>query len=275
MEIDLKVCLPSPAEQKFLRAYAGQLCAAHLVRRFEGFIHNLNGPLQILWLRSEQLEKEIGGLCDGRDEAVKGGQAALGRKLRGRLDSFSKAFKQLDASLKFITKDGVTRCRRGSEVLSVKDVLAEVLFLMKADMFFKHQVEMDFVPAEKVTQVLAQHNLLSALFLSLIQNALEAMASSPVRRLVIEVDTDDRMVVTRVRDTGCGLDGRNIERLFAPFFTTKDVGQEYNGDVVNHQGLGLSLTAVLVSDYQGKMAVDTNPHGTTFSVAIPLHVSPE
>ena len=274
MEIDLKACLSSPADQKFLRAYAGQLCAAHLVRRLEGFIHNLNGPLQILWLRSEQLEKEIGGLCDGRDETVKGGQAALGRKLRGRLDSFLKAFKQLDDSLKFITKDGVTRCRRGFEVLSLKDVLAEVLFLMKADMFFKHQVEVDFVPTEKVTQVLAQHNYLAAVFLSLIQNALEAMVSSPVRRLVIEVDTDNRMGVTRVRDTGCGVDDRNIERLFAPFFTTKD-GQEYDGEVVNHQGLGLSLTAVLVSDYKGQMAVETNPDGTTFSVALPLHVPPE
>ena len=274
MEIDLKACLPSSSDQKFLRAYAGQLCAAHLVRQFEGFIHNLNGPLQILWLRSEQLEKEIGGLCDGRDESVIGGQAALGRKLRGRLDSFSKAFKQLDDSLKFITKDGVARCRKGCEELSLEGVMADVLFLMKADMFFKHQVEVDFVPAGKATQVLVQHNYLAAVFLSLIQNALEAMVNSPVRRLLIEVDADSQAAIARVRDTGCGVGDPNIERLFDPFFTTKD-GQEYNGEVVNHRGLGLSLTAVLVSDYKGKMAVETRPDGTTFSVSLPLHVSLE
>ena len=273
MRIDYQCGSFSPGYVKLLRAYADQLCSAYFIRRLEGFIHNLNGPLQILWLRSEQIEKEIGGFRGMVDQTAKEGYDALSRRLGERVDSFVKAFRQLDDSLKFVTKDGVSRCRRGPEALSMHDVLSDVLFLMRADMFFKHQVEVNLVSEDKPAQVYAQHHYLCALFLSLIQNGLEAMVNSDVRRLLIEVNASEDKVVTHVRDTGCGVDERHIDRLFDLFFTTKN-GQEYNGELIKHDGLGLPLVSVLASDYKGTIAFETSGDNTTFSIELPAYPMP-
>jgi signal transduction histidine kinase len=266
-EVDPKDLALSSANRRLLHAYGEQLCGAYFVRRLEGFIHNLNGPLQILWLRSEQLEKEISGFQPDPGAAEE--HTSWARKLGGRLDSFLKAFRQLDDSLKFITKDGIGRCGNDAESLSVNDVLGDVLFLMKADMFLKHQVEVNFEPADPAARIQGRRNQLCALFLCLIQNSLEAMVDSPVRRLSIQVSGDHRKVVTRVHDTGCGIDERYSDRLFELFFTTKS-DQRYNGEWVTHKGLGLPLVSALISDYEGKIAFESQAGNTVFSVEFPV-----
>jgi CheY-like chemotaxis protein len=69
-----------------------------------------------------------------------------------------------------------------------------------------------------------------------------------------------------VSDTGCGIQPENLQRLFDPFYTTKDVGQG--------SGLGLPTVLGIVRNHSGFLQVESTPgRGTTFRIFLPEHPS--
>ena len=71
-----------------------------------------------------------------------------------------------------------------------------------------------------------------------------------------------------IRDTGSGIDAANLDKLFDPFFSTKDVGQGL--------GLGLSLSYGIIRDFGGTIRVESNTDGgAAFIVQVPALPSPE
>jgi len=73
-----------------------------------------------------------------------------------------------------------------------------------------------------------------------------------------------RYVVLNVRDTGTGIEDHHIERIFDPFFSTKDQGQG--------TGLGLSNVLQMMEQFQGGISIQSELKvGTTFSLYFPEH----
>jgi signal transduction histidine kinase len=65
-----------------------------------------------------------------------------------------------------------------------------------------------------------------------------------------------------VRDQGPGIPEEDIDKIFNPFFTTKEAGT----------GLGLSVVHQIVTHHGGTIKTERNPdRGMTFSLVIPLH----
>ncbi len=78
--------------------------------------------------------------------------------------------------------------------------------------------------------------------------------------------TERRWMAIAVRDTGVGLDDATRERVFEPFYTTKDVG--------DGTGLGLSVSWGLVREHGGWIDVESRPGaGSTFTVFLPASES--
>ena len=72
-----------------------------------------------------------------------------------------------------------------------------------------------------------------------------------------------RMLELAVRDSGHGLDREEIERMFEPLYTTKDIG--------HGTGLGLAIVDHIVRDHGGELLVESEPQrGTTVRVLLPL-----
>ncbi|MGV1100551.1 ATP-binding protein [Thiovibrio sp. JS02] len=68
-----------------------------------------------------------------------------------------------------------------------------------------------------------------------------------------------------VRDTGCGMDTALLERIFEPYFTTKEAGKG--------TGLGLAVTHGIVTSHGGQIrVVSTTGLGSTFSIYLPRHI---
>jgi len=70
-------------------------------------------------------------------------------------------------------------------------------------------------------------------------------------------------VRTDIQDTGRGISAENLDKVFDPFYTTKQPGQGW--------GLGLSICHRIVEDCDGRIDIDSEPgKGSTFSVLLPL-----
>jgi signal transduction histidine kinase len=89
-------------------------------------------------------------------------------------------------------------------------------------------------------------------------NAVDAMPEGG--ELLVSTSNDDGSVTITFQDTGCGIEKRNIERIFYPFFTTKERGT----------GLGLAIAYRIIEEHQGRMRVESSAGiGTTFQIILP------
>jgi PAS domain S-box-containing protein len=108
--------------------------------------------------------------------------------------------------------------------------------------------------------VLADKEQLKRVIVNLIDNAFEAMNEAPVRKLLLATSHASADTVRfSVSDTGCGISAADKEKLFLPYFSTKDRGT----------GLGLAIVSHIVTEHHGKVRVEDNrPTGATFIVEL-------
>ncbi|MDA5557928.1 sensor histidine kinase [Shimia sp. MMG029] len=93
---------------------------------------------------------------------------------------------------------------------------------------------------------------LGQVFVNLITNAADAMTDQPARQIDISIQTAPRLCVL-VRDTGPGIDAP--DKIFDPFYTTKEVGSSEG------MGLGLSISYGLVQSFGGNIRGSNHPEG--------------
>ncbi len=113
---------------------------------------------------------------------------------------------------------------------------------------------------DAVPEVLANPTELQQVFLNLIVNAVQAMNSDGI--LTLSCRQEDEDVAVTVQDTGRGIEKENLDKVFNPFFTTKEAGAG--------TGLGLSIAHHIVTKYGGRILLDSEEgRGTTFTVILP------
>lgn len=115
--------------------------------------------------------------------------------------------------------------------------------------------------------VLADPESMRRAFANLVDNAAEAMQGSLLRVLSIssKLIEDGTAVEVAIADTGHGLTDEMRERLFLPFYSTKQRGT----------GLGLSIAAKIVQEHGGSIRAESNtPKGARFLVHLPLMETP-
>jgi len=115
--------------------------------------------------------------------------------------------------------------------------------------------------------VLVDRVQIQQVLVNLFRNALEAMAHSEQRTLVVtNVKVADDMIEISVSDTGHGIGKENEANLFQTFFTTKETGM----------GVGLSISRTIVEAHGGRMWAETNASGgATFRFTLPAATSEE
>jgi len=115
--------------------------------------------------------------------------------------------------------------------------------------------------------VLADPEQLKQVLINILDNASEATDEGGEVRVSFALETgqDGReAVVIRVSDTGCGMPDDVRERIFDPFYTTKDHGT----------GLGLSIAAQIMAGHRGRLVLETTSHrGSVLVVSIPAVVA--
>ena len=123
------------------------------------------------------------------------------------------------------------------------------------------KIQLEFYWGENVPQVNGDPGQLKQAFYNLVRNAMQAMPSGG--SLTIRCTADDSFVMLSVSDSGCGIKRENMQKIFKPFFTTKNAGT----------GLGLMIVERIVREHGGALAVDSMENaGTTFTISLPRRV---
>ncbi len=161
---------------------------------------------------------------------------------------------------------------RGEAVpIKVNAILLDVISFLEPQLQLS-EITLDLAIDEDVSWVLAQEVRLEQVLLNLIQNAIQALASntSPVLRIATfkAVETDPvtseekAYVGISVTDNGEGILPEVLDKVFDPFFTTREVG--------SGTGLGLSIAERIVRGFNGRITVKSEPGITTsFTVYLP------
>ena len=104
---------------------------------------------------------------------------------------------------------------------------------------------------------------LQQVLVNLILNSVDAMDAVVGREriLTIDVEGDGSVITIAVGDTGDGVKQEHLDKIFEPFYTTKQDGM----------GLGLSICRSIVGAHGGKLwASRGNPFGTTFHMTLSI-----
>jgi signal transduction histidine kinase len=107
--------------------------------------------------------------------------------------------------------------------------------------------------------LMADDKLLAQVFINVIKNSVEAFANCSTEGAISinAIRNPDGRIVLTVTDNGPGIDADTLEKIFIPFFTTKESGS----------GIGLSLSRQIMRIHNGNITCDSTPGiGTTISM---------
>jgi len=110
------------------------------------------------------------------------------------------------------------------------------------------------------------HNEMKQVCINIINNAFQAMPQGGDLQIRLDASLDGEVFI-EVADTGSGIAPEHLDKIFEPFFSTKDAG--------NGTGLGLSISYRIVHNHGGRIEVESKPgNGTVFRVFLPVYQKP-
>ena len=161
------------------------------------------------------------------------------------------------------------------EIIDVNEAISSMIKMLRR--MIGENIELVWKPAPRPCRVFIDPSQIDQILANLAVNARDAIGPGggtleirtsfetirPETRSDFSEIPAGEFVILTVRDTGCGMDGRTLERIFEPFFTTKPSG--------DGTGLGLSTVFGIVKQNRGSIHVTSEQdEGTTFTIFLPF-----
>lgn len=218
-----------------------------------GIAHEINNPLTSVLCCAEALLRRLhdtpGLELDPRLEAFPRYLQIIEResiRCKGIIDNLLSFGRQSDGR---------------SVAVDMNAILLEVVELIGHQPTFR-RVQVATALKQGLPCVHGDPSALRQVCMNLLINAHQAIAGDGLVELTTEGPSGGMISIT-IRDTGCGIAKDNIDRIWDPFFTTKQVGKGL--------GLGLALTYDIVKRHGGEIQVTSTPgKGSRFVVLLPV-----
>lgn len=222
---------------------------AYLGEMASGVAHELNNPLTVIKGLSQYLGKGRAGPEKTAQVAAKVEDAA------DRMANIIRHMREYARQSGGIRKSGLDLCR-----------LIRNAFMLHDEQLRIHNISVDLdLPAEPVI-IDGDPNRLESVFRSLILNsrdAFEERGSEERGRISVQVQKKADRILVQFEDDAGGMPKEICDRVFEPFFTTREVGKG--------RGLGLSVSYGIMGEHAGEMQLQNNPGlGVCFELGFPL-----
>lgn len=220
---------------------------ASVGRLAAGIAHELGAPLNVIDARAEQLlekpdiapEKHSKNLTIIRSQTEK--ISRLIRQLLTLARPFNFRFAEIDLS---------------ETVAATLEQIAENAR--------RQSVEIEFSGHQSI-KISADRDYLQQVFMNVTMNALQAMPSGGRLRVAVgeQKKNGTNFAAVKFTDSGSGIAEEDLEKIFDPFYTTKDIGQG--------TGLGLAISHRIVEEHNGLIEAENNTDGgATLTVCLPI-----
>jgi len=217
---------------------------------FNGAIHRLQGPVNLINAATRMLERRLG------DKAENDPVLAAMREASA---AGMEALESLGGSIP-------VRIAETKLPVNINQLIREVITL-RTDCLLAQGIVIDWQPALRLPWVMGAESRLRNMIKQLIDNAIEAMSTSQInlRELFISTRVENRQVVRmEISDSGPGVPGELALKVFQPFFSTKPPHKAA-------RGMGLAMVQEIVAEHAGTVHIDTGYHpGCRMVVELPF-----
>lgn len=233
-------------EQRQQLEYSAKMTA--LGEMAGGIAHEINTPLAAVHLQTEIMI----GMTD--DDMVD--LEDLKNHLHRNLDMLQRIAKIIQG-LKSFSRNGA---KDPLQVSPVKEIIQDTVALCH-EKFRMHNIDLRFMDIPENIKVCCRPVEIGQVLLNLIHNAHDAVMNSSEKWVQVGFEQTDSTVSFTVTDSGPGIPTEIKEKIFQPFFTTKEVGKG--------TGLGLSISKGIIERHQGRLYIDENSRTTRFVIQLP------
>jgi len=211
-----------------------------------GVAHEIKNPLGSIGIHLELMKKEMGGKRQIETAKVMENLLIIKEELE---------------RLNRIVMDFLFTVRPMNAELEYGDLnrlIRELLDLLRPELQ-QGGIETEIDLAEPAPEIRMDERYMKQAVLNIVKNAISAMPEGGMLR--IQTTVRGNHLRLRISDTGVGIPDENLEKIFEPYFTTKEFGS----------GLGLTIVYKIVKEHLGDIAVDSRVgEGTSFTLSFPI-----
>ncbi|HAZ14603.1 MAG: hypothetical protein A2X86_00785 [Bdellovibrionales bacterium GWA2_49_15] len=234
------------ANEKAIAFHSAKLAA--LGEMAAGIAHEINTPLTIIQLLGDKIRR----VC---------------AKSPLDLSKIDDSLTSLNSTIARISKiiQGLRTFARNDKAAPYDNVpvtrLIEDTMILCAERCKKMGVEVIIENKLEAATIHGNPIQLSQVLLNLISNSIDANAGIPNTWIRIHTAQKDAQIEIRLYDSGHGIPSHVAEKIFQPFFTTKEVGKG--------TGIGLSISKNIIDAHKGTIRLDEGSPHTCFVITLP------
>lgn len=150
------------------------------------------------------------------------------------------------------------------QIIEVDKLVKDIVMLYESETILRN-IELEMYLDDVKAQLYIDIKQIKQVLVNLIKNAIEAIDQNSNKEnglIRIQSIIQEDSVILRIEDNGIGMDNETIEKLFVPFFSTKDEGT----------GIGLTVCKKIIEDHAGTIHVTSTPYlGTSFVIQLPIY----
>jgi signal transduction histidine kinase len=212
-----------------------------------GIAHEINNPLTIINAQVWTIEKKL-----------ERGDEISGDDLKDRTAKIKNGINRISRIIKNMKKVSHKNENEALKVVNIRSFIEDTLEYYQ-EKFKRDGIDLSF-ELLKNSYAFVKEVELSQVLMNLLNNAYDAVGDYDEKWVRVIVEQDEETVRIVVRDSGKGISARVLDKIFNPFFTTKDVGKG--------TGLGLSISKEILQSMEGDLTVNTQAENTEFIICL-------